>query len=51
MLTRQGASLLPWFGGDRPVRPWRTGSAPRGSVRHGSAVFHEGPPGARDERP
>ncbi|WP_414638113.1 MFS transporter [Actinophytocola sp.] len=51
MLTRQGASLLPWFGGDRPVRPWRTGSAPRGSVRHGGAVFHEGPPGARDERP
>ena len=29
MLTRRGASLLPWFGGDRPIRPWRAG-APRG---------------------
>src|SRR6266498_696852 len=23
MLTRKGQSLLPWFGGQRPVRPWR----------------------------
>jgi len=28
MLTRRGQSLLPWFGGDRPVTPWRAG-APR----------------------
>ncbi len=26
MLTRQGSSLLPWFGGDRPIRPWRPGT-------------------------
>ena len=28
MLTRNGQSLLPWFGGERPIRPWRDG-APR----------------------
>jgi MFS family permease len=28
ILTRRGQSLLPWFGGDRPIRPWRAG-APR----------------------
>jgi hypothetical protein len=28
VLTRRGQSLLPWFGGARPIRPWRTG-APR----------------------
>jgi Major Facilitator Superfamily len=28
LLTRRGQSLLPWFGGERPVRPWRAG-APR----------------------
>jgi MFS family permease len=28
LLTRRGQSLLPWFGGDRPVRPLRAG-APR----------------------
>jgi MFS family permease len=28
MLTRRGQSLLPWFGGERPIRPWRAG-APR----------------------
>jgi len=26
MLTRRGQSLLPWFGGDRPIRPWRPGT-------------------------
>jgi MFS family permease len=26
LLTRQGSSLLPWFGGDRPIRPWRPGT-------------------------
>lgn len=36
MLTRKGQSLLPWFGGVRPVRPWRTSTA---------AAFQEGPPG------
>jgi hypothetical protein len=25
MLNRRGQSLLPWFGGDRPIRPWRPG--------------------------
>jgi hypothetical protein len=28
IMTRRGNSLLPWFGGDRPIRPWRPG-APR----------------------
>lgn len=42
MLTRRGASLLPWFGGARPVRPWRTGNGARQSVP--SAAFQEGPP-------
>jgi MFS family permease len=26
MLTRRGQSLLPWFGGDRPISPWRPGT-------------------------
>ena len=39
MLTRKGQSLLPWFGGQRPVRPWRTPTGPQ------AAAFHEGPPG------
>lgn len=26
MMTRRGQSLLPWFGGDRPIRPWRPGT-------------------------
>ncbi len=26
LLTRRGQSLLPWFGGDRPIRPWRPGT-------------------------
>ncbi len=43
MLTRRGMSLLPWFGGDRPVRPWRMG-APRGFTP--SPAVREGP----DER-
>jgi MFS family permease len=41
MLTRQGASLLPWFGGDRAVRPRLSGN---GSRRFGPATaFQEGP--------
>lgn len=48
MLTRQGASLLPAFGGVRPVRPWRTGSGPRRSAP--AAVFQEGPPKESEER-
>jgi MFS family permease len=39
MLTRKGQSLLPWFGGERPVRPWRTATGPQ------AAAFQEGPPG------
>jgi MFS family permease len=39
MLTRKGQSLLPWFGGQRPVRPWRTPTGPQAA-----AAFHEGPP-------
>ena len=38
MLTRKGQSLLPWFGGERPVRPWRTPTGPQ------QAAFSEGPP-------
>ena len=38
MLTRKGQTLLPWFGGERPVRPWRTATGPQ-------AAFQEGPPG------
>ncbi|GAB1515735.1 MFS transporter [Actinophytocola sp. KF-1] len=38
MLTRKGQSLLPWFGGERPVRPWRTATGPQ------QAAFSEGPP-------
>lgn len=38
MLTRKGQSLLPWFGGERPVRPWRTPTGPQ-------VAFQEGPPG------
>jgi len=37
MLTRKGQTLLPWFGGERPVRPWRTATGPQ-------AAFQEGPP-------
>jgi len=36
MLTRKGQSLLPGFGGHRPVRPWRTPSGPQ------QAAFREG---------
>lgn len=52
MLTRQGASLLPWFGGDRPVRPWRTGSNPRAYTPSPTpdAAFREGPPAGSDPR-
>jgi MFS family permease len=38
MLTRKGQSILPWFGGQRPVRPWRTATGPQ------QAAFQEGPP-------
>lgn len=38
-LTRKGQSLLPWFGGQRPVRPWRTSTGPQTA-----AAFQEGPP-------
>jgi MFS family permease len=48
MLTRQGASLLPWFGGDRAVRPKLTGN---GSRRFGPATaFQEGPADAPQDR-
>ncbi|MGH3759938.1 MAG: MFS transporter [Gemmatimonadales bacterium] len=40
MLTRRGQSLLPWFGGQRPVRPWRPG-APRSFTP--SPAVREGP--------
>jgi MFS family permease len=43
LLTRQGASLLPWFGGNRPVTPWRTGSSGR-RFPTADAVHREGPP-------
>jgi MFS family permease len=42
ILTRKGQSLLPWFGGERPVRPWRTPTGPQ------AAAFQEGPPGPAD---
>jgi MFS family permease len=37
MLTRKGQSILPWFGGERPERPWRTPTGPQ-------VAFQEGPP-------
>lgn len=40
ILSRRGASLVPGFGGDRPVRPWRTGTA----------ALQEGPPGPPADR-
>jgi hypothetical protein len=43
MLTRKGQSLLPWFGGERPVRPWRTPTGPQ-------VAFNEGPPEAPADR-
>ena len=50
MLTRQGASLLPWFGGNRAVVPWRTGSAGR-RFPTADAVHREGPPAGGAPRP
>ena len=44
MLTRKGQSLLPWFGGERPERPWRTSTGPR------QVAFQEGPPAAPEDR-
>ena len=41
LLTRKGQSLLPWFGGERPVRPWRTATGPQ----QAQVAFQEGPPG------
>jgi len=54
MLTRQGASLLPWFGGARSIRPPRT-STPRSapgsaSASASAAAFREGPPSEPDQR-
>ncbi|WP_233159890.1 MFS transporter [Actinophytocola xanthii] len=48
ILTRRGASLLPWFGGDRSVRPPRTSTGPQGTP---AVAFQEGPPRQPDERP
>ncbi|WP_460404781.1 MFS transporter [Actinophytocola sediminis] len=49
MLTRQGASLLPWFGGSRTIRPQRTStSVPRSMP---ATAFQEGPPSESDQRP
>jgi MFS family permease len=47
MLTRKGQSLLPWFGGERPVRPWRTATGPQ----QAQVAFQEGPPGPPEDRP
>lgn len=44
ILTRKGQSLVPGFGGDRPVRPWRTATGPR------KAAFQEGPAGPPHDR-
>jgi MFS family permease len=44
LLTRKGQSILPWFGGERPVRPWRTPTGPQ------VAAFQEGPPSGPEER-
>ncbi|HEX6353003.1 MFS transporter [Actinophytocola sp.] len=46
MLTRKGQSLLPWFGGERPVRPWRTATGPQ----QAQVAFQEGPPSSPDDR-
>jgi MFS family permease len=46
LLTRKGQSLLPWFGGERPVRPWRTATGPQ----QAQAAFQEGPPGPPEDR-
>ncbi|MFC4854256.1 MFS transporter [Actinophytocola glycyrrhizae] len=48
MLTRKGQSLLPWFGGERPVRPWRTATGPQQAPPQ--AVFQEGPPPPPQDR-
>jgi MFS family permease len=45
MLTRKGQSILPWFGGERPVRPWRTATGPQ------QVAFQEGPPAPPTDRP
>ncbi|MGB3440733.1 MAG: MFS transporter [Actinophytocola sp.] len=45
ILTRKGQSLLPWFGGERPVRPWRTSTGPQ------EVAFQEGPPASPEDRP
>ncbi|HWM01488.1 MAG TPA: MFS transporter [Actinophytocola sp.] len=52
LLTRRGASLLPWFGGDRPVRPWRTGGQQRAYTPSPApeAAFREGPPAEPEQR-
>jgi MFS family permease len=48
MLTRKGQSLLPWFGGERPVRPWRTATGPQQAQP--AVAFQEGPPGPPADR-
>lgn len=45
-LTRKGQSILPWFGGERPVRPWRTPTGPQ----QPQVAFQEGPPGPPADR-
>jgi hypothetical protein len=45
LLNRKGQSLIPGFGGERPVRPWRTATGPR------QAAFQEGPPAPPSDRP
>jgi MFS family permease len=45
-LTRKGQSILPWFGGERPVRPWRTPTGPQQQ----QVAFQEGPPGPPADR-
>lgn len=48
MLTRQGASLLPWFGGNRSIRPPRTSTSEPHSMP--ATAFREGPPSEPDQR-
>jgi hypothetical protein len=45
ILTTKGQSLLPWFGGQRAVTPWRTATGPQQA-----AAFQEGPPGQPGDR-
>lgn len=51
MLTRQGASLLPWFGGARSIVPPRTRSPRTAPGSATATAFREGPPSEPDQRP